>query len=186
MRQAARAILCTLALLALGACDTQEPLTEADKALFVRVGDLADFGVRYADAASRETFSKAKLSDGAHELVYKFETASGEPRPLHMQVNAILGRKASEAVLADAADKVAMLGILKKAGVEGRDVPGVNSGRLVLLVKGDQPVGNVFSWQDGTRTYLFVMSGLFVRDAKVWQKLIAPKLEQLTRYETKT
>jgi hypothetical protein len=181
MRQA---FLCVLACLSLGACDTSEPVTDADKALFVRVSDLAAFGVRYPDAESRESFSKMKQVDGAYELVYKFETASGELRPLFMHVSATVGRKASDAVLAESAEKVGMLIAFRKGGVQEREIPGIKPGKLVLLVKGEQPIGNLFTLREGSKTYLLLMSGLFVRDPETWNKLIAPKLDQLSRYET--
>jgi hypothetical protein len=65
-------------------------------------------------------------------------------------------------------------------------VPGVRSGKLTLLVKGDAPIGNVFTLRDTGRTLVLIMSGLYVKDAAVWQKLMAPKLERLTRYPAGT
>ena len=56
------------ALLAVAACGTEQPIGEADKALFLRVVDLADLGVSYPDAEAHETFSKQKLFDGSYEL----------------------------------------------------------------------------------------------------------------------
>jgi hypothetical protein len=185
MQQACRAVLCLLAGFALGACDTQEPVSEADKALFLRVADLAAFGVRYPDAEARETFTKVKQMDGAYELTYKFETASGEQRPLYMHVSATIGRKASDAVLAASAEKVGLLIAFRKGGVVEQEVAGIKAGRLALLVKDGQPIGNVFTLREGTKTYLFIISGLFVRDAESWQKLAGEKLDNLARYETK-
>jgi hypothetical protein len=185
MQQARRAALCLLACVALAACDAQEPLTEADKALFVRVADLAVFGVGYPDAEARESFSKARQFDGAYELTYKFETASGAVRPLYIHVSATVGRNASDAALAESAEKVGLLVAFRKSGVQESEVPGIKPGKLALLLKDGQPIGNLFTLREGSRTYLFVMSGLYVRNPEDWQKLIAPKLEQLARYEAK-
>ena len=185
MRQRAFLILWTLASLVLAACGAEEPVTEADKAVLVRVGDLAAFNVRLPDAESRESFSKVKQADGAYELTYKFETPSGSPRPLFMHINATFGRKASDAVLAENAEKIGLLIALKKGGVLEQEVAGIKTGRLALLVKDGQPIGNLFTLRDGSKTYLFLMSGLFVRDAESWEKLAGKRIEQLVRYEIK-
>ena len=57
---------------------------------------------------------------------------------------------------------------------------------LSNVQKDGQPIGNVFTLREGTKTYLFVISGLFVRDAESWQKLAGKKLDNLARYEIKT
>ena len=185
MRQPARLISWILACLLVAACGAQEPVTEADKAILVRVGDLAVFNVRVPDAESGESFAKVKQLDGAYELTYKFETPSGAARPLFIHVSATLGRKASDAVLAESAEKIGLLIALKKSGVLEQEVAGIKSGRLTLLVKDGQPMGNLFTLREGTKTYLFLMSGLFVRDAESWEKLAGKRIEQLVRYEIK-
>jgi len=50
---------------------------------------------------------------------------------------------------------------------------------ITLLVKNDVPIGNVFTLRDGNKSHLFIISGLYVKDAAVWQKLIEPKLGRL-------
>ncbi len=171
----------SLAMLALVACGSSEPVTEADKALFLRVADLAEFGVRYANPEAGETFSKAKQADGSYELTYKFES-SGEQRPLYLYSTVNVGRKPSDAGMAESADKVGLLVAFRKNGVEEREVGGVRTGKLVLLMKGDVPVGNVFTLREGDRSQLLVLSGMYVKDAAIWQKLMGPKLDLLARY----
>ena len=178
---AVRALLCC----ALAACGAQEPVTDADKALFLRVADLAEFGVRYPNAEAAESFSKAKQVDGSYELTYKFET-SGDVRPLFIHSSVNVGRAASDASLAESAEKIGLLVAFKKNGVEEREVPGIRTGKLTLLVKGDVPIGNVFTLRDGSRSHLLVISGLYIKDPAAWQKLMAPKLELLKRYPAET
>jgi len=185
MRSAYRALLLALAGIALAACGSQEPVTDADKALFLRVADLAEFGVRYPNAEAAESFSKAKQPDGSYELAYKFET-SGDARPLFLQGSVNVGRNTSDAMLAESAEKIGLLVAFKKSGVEEREVAGIRTGKLTLLVKGEVPIGNVFTLRDGKKTHLLILSGLYVKDPAVWQKLMAPKLEQLSRYSPKS
>jgi hypothetical protein len=174
---AVRALICC----ALAACGAQEPVTEADKALFLRVGDLVEFGVRYPNAEAAESFSKVKQIDGSYEITYKFE-ASGEGRPLFIESNVNVGRSSANAKLAENAEKLGLLVAFRNNGVEEREVAGIRTGKLTLLVKGDVPIGNVFTLRDGTRTHLLLISGLYVKDAAVWQKLMGPKLERLMAY----
>ena len=185
MHPTVRAALSLLACALLFACDTQQPVTEEDKAVLVRVGDLSAFNVRIPDAEAHETFRKVKQADGAQELSYKFETPSGAQRPLYMHVSATFGRTASDAVLAENAEKIGLLIAFKKNGVVEREIPGIKTGRLALLVKDETPIGNLFTLREGSKTYLFMISGLFVRDAESWQKLAGKRIEQLARYEVK-
>ena len=182
MRPALRAILLPLAGLALAACGAQEPVTDSEKALFVRVSDLAQFGVRYPNAEAAETFSKSKQLDGSYEITYRFETPSGESRALFIHGSVSVGREMTDAMLAESAEKIGLLVAFKKSGVQEREVAGVSPGKLTLLVKDEQPIGNVFTLRDGAKTHFFVMSGLYVKDPAIWQKLMGPKLEQLSRY----
>ena len=176
-QHAVRALLCC----ALVACGSSEPVTDADKALFLRVADLAEFGVRYPNTEAGETFGKAKLADGSYEITYKFET-SGDARPLFIQSSVNVGRTTTDAQFAESTEKFGLMAAFKQNGVEEREVPGVRNGKLTLLVKGGMPIGNVFTLREAGRTHVLVLSGLYVKDAAVWQKLMAPKLERLTRY----
>jgi len=177
-----RAIRLALACLALAACGTEEAVTEADKALFVRVADLALFGLRYDNAEALETFSKSRHLDGAYELSYRFRSPEGARQPLFLHVGVNVARRDSDATLAEGAEKVGLLIAFKKDGVEEREVPGVQSGKLTVLVKDGRPIGNVFSARQGTKTYLLIMSGLYVEDAALWHKLVEPRLERFRSY----
>jgi hypothetical protein len=181
MRRLAQHLRLALAVLALAACSAEEPVTDADKALFLRVADLAQFGVRYPNAEAAESFAKARQVDGSYEITYNFEV-SGDARPLYLHGSVNIGRTSTDATLAESAEKVGLLVAFKRSGVEEREVPGVRAGKLTLLVKNDVPIGNVFTLRDGNKSHLFIISGLYVKDAAVWQKLIEPKLENLMRY----
>jgi hypothetical protein len=171
-----------LACLALAACGAQVPVTDSDKALFVRAADLEGFGFRFEDAQASETFTKTRQFDGTYELTYRFQSPESAPQPLFLHVNVTLARTESDAMLNQGATKVGLMIAFTKGGVEEREVAGVRTGKLTLLVKGDRPIGNVFSLQDGARSYLLIMSGLYVQDAALWHRLIEPKLDRLRSY----
>jgi hypothetical protein len=174
-------VLALILALELAACGKPEPVEEADKALFLRVADLARFGVRYEDAAAGEAFSKEKQLDGSYELTYKFQSPAGE-RSLYLYGNVSVGSKPSDAAMRAGALKVGLLIGVTKNGVEERELPATRTGKLTLLVKDEAPIGNVFTLTDGGKSHLVIMSGLYVKDPELWQKLIDPKLEQLSRY----
>jgi hypothetical protein len=181
MRRFAQRVCFALAVFVLAACGAQEPVTDADKALFLRVADLAQFGVRYPNAEAAETFAKARQADGSYEITYDFEV-TGDARPLYLHGSVNIGRTSTDATLTESAEKIGLLIAFKRSGVEEREVAGVRAGKLTLLVKNDVPIGNVFTLRDGNKSHLFIISGLYVKDAAVWQKLMAPKLENLMRY----
>jgi len=172
--------VCLLLALALAGCGKPEPVEEADKALFLRVADLAGFGVRYDDPGAGETFTREKQFDGSYELTYKFQSAAGQ-RPLFLYGNVSIGQP-SDAAMRAGALKVGLLIGFTKNGVEERELPAMRTGKLTLLVKDEAPIGNVFAVTDGGKTHVVIMSGLYMKDPALWQQLIDPKLEQLSRY----
>ena len=74
MQCALRALLAALVLFGVAACGFEQPVAEADKALFLRVADLAPVGVRYRNSEAHEKFSKTKHLSGVYELSYQFQT----------------------------------------------------------------------------------------------------------------
>jgi len=176
-----RALLPALCLvLALAACGEPEPVDEADKALFLRVSDLASLGVQYANPEASETFTKIRQFDGSYKLTYKFQNAAGQ-RPLFLFGHITVGEP-SDAETRASALKVGLLIGFTKNGVEERELPPMRAGKLTLLVKDEVPIGNVWTVIDGGKTYVVIVSGLHMKEPAAWQKLVDPKLEQLSRY----
>jgi hypothetical protein len=185
MRFGIGVVLIALLLSGAAGCGSEEPLSEADKRLFLRAADLARYGFEYENAHSHETFSKTRQLDGAYQLTYEFQTPEGERRPLYIYASVSVARNLSDARLSEGAEKVGLLIGLRAAGAEEREVrmqPGDDQGRLTLLVKGGKPLGNVFTVREGRKTYFLVMAGLYFEDAEDWKKLVEPKLLQLAGY----
>jgi hypothetical protein len=179
------AVFVALFLLGAAGCGSEEPLSEADKNLFLRAADLASYGYQYKNADSYETFSKTRQFDGSYQLTYEFQTPDGERRPLFIYATVSVARNASDAALAEGAEKIGMLIGLRANGVEEREVrlpPADERSRLRVLVKGGKPIGNVFTARDGRKTYMLVLSGVYFEDAEDWNKLVEPKLQQLAGY----
>jgi hypothetical protein len=182
-----RALVGALLLLGIAACGTEQPVAEDDRALFLRVADLAEFGVRYRDAEAHEKFSKRKHFDGAYELNYEFKTPESEQeRPLFIFGSISVQQKTSDAMMSEGAEKIGLLIGFKKEGVEEREVAGAqrfgDSSKFTVLVKDERPIGNVFTVRDGKKTYLLVVAGVFFKDPEAWSRLIGPKLKRLAAY----
>jgi hypothetical protein len=179
------AALAALLLACLAGCGIEEPLSEADKRLFLRPADLARYGFQYDDPASYEKFSKSRQLDGAYQLKYEFKPDGSERRRVFIYASVSVAQSESDAALNQSAEAVGMVIGLKASGVEERELrtkSGNGQSKLRLLVKGDKPLGNIFTVRDGRKTYFLVMTGFYFDDAEDWKKLVAPKLEQLAGY----
>jgi hypothetical protein len=176
-----RIVACGLWLL-LAACGEQLPVSQADKDLFVRPGDFAAFGIPFGDAEALEKFTKARQFDGSFEMTHTFTAPPGSVRSLYLYTSIHIARRESDAMVADGAGKVGLLIAFKKDGVEERDVPGVQPGKLTLLVKDGKPIGNVYTARDRAKAYMLIMSGLYIQEASLWHQLIEPKMQRLRSY----
>ena len=184
MRFGMGAAVAALLLACLAGCSIEEPLSDADKSLFLRPADLVRYGFRYDDPGSYEKFSKSRQIDGAYQLKYEFKPDKSEQRRVFIYASVSVAQSESDAALNESAEAVGMIIGLKASGVEERELR-MKSGsqsKLRLLVKGDKPLGNIFTVRDGRKTYFLVMTGLYFDDPEDWKKLVAPKLEQLAGY----
>ena len=185
MRFGMAAALAALLFACLAGCGTEEPLSEADKSLFLRPTDLVRYGLQYDDPGSYEKFSKSRQIDGAYQLKYEFKPDKSEQRRVFIYASVSVAQNESDAALNESAEAVGMIIGLKASGVEERELrtkSGDGQSKLRLLVKGDKPLGNIFTARDGRKTYFLVMTGLYFDDPEDWKKLVAPKLEHFAGY----
>ena len=178
------AAVLALFLLATPGCVSEEPLSEADKSLFLRAGDLARYGFKYQNADGHEKFSKIRQLGGAYQLTYEFQAPAGERPALYIYANVYVASNPSDAMMSSGAESIGLLIGLKASGVEEREVrlPGDEQGKLRVLVKDGRPLGNVYTVREGRKTYAVVLAGLYFEDAEDWTQLVGPKLQQLAGY----
>jgi len=179
------AAFAALFLFGAAGCGSEEPISEADKGIFLRAGDLARYGFQYESADSYEKFSKAKQLDGTYKLTYRFRTPPEERVPLLIYANIAVARSESDAALLEKAEKAGVMIGFTGSGIEEREVtmqPGDERSRLRVLVKDGKAVGNVFTVRDGRKTYLLMLVGVSFEDARDWKRLIEPKLQRLAGY----
>ena len=182
-----RALLAALLVGSVAACGSDQPVSAEDKTIFLRPADFARFGLRYEDAEPHETFSKTRNFDGTYELSYQFSApGEGQQSPLYIYASVSLERRATDALIAQKAEKLGLLIGFKSEGVEERELPGTypygDDARLSLIVKGENPIGNLFTVRDKGKTYLLVLSGLYFSDPEVFKDVIGPKMRQFAAY----
>jgi hypothetical protein len=182
-----RALFALVAVCSMAACGSEEPVSTEDKEIFLRAAEFARFGFRYDNVDALETFSKVRNFDGTYQLTYQFRTPEGETdRPLYIHVSVAVERRASDAMMAQKAEKLGLLIGFQSEGAEEREVPGTypygDDAKLSLIVKGENPIGNIFTMRDGGKTYLLVVSGLYFDDPALFNKVIGPKAQRFAAY----
>ena len=174
----ASALTIAFVLAALAGCQRQPPVvTEADKAMIVRAGDLKEHGWEFGDPAPLEKFTKTRWWDGTYDVVYEFETPDSEVEyPLYLNVTVTVEHMASDALLTQGAERVGL-----NIGLQGdmtiREIDGFHPGATFAVLEADgDPVGNYFSMRKGNKVYTLLMSGFYFDDPEAWRELVDAKL----------
>ncbi len=184
---ACRTFAAALLVCGVAACGSEQPVSAEDKALFLRVADLAAYGFRYENAEAYETFTKVKHIDGKYELTYQFTTPdTAQEKPLFIYISVAIERRASNALISQKAEKLGLMIGFKSEGIEERELPGSypygEEARLALLVKGEDPIGNTFTVRDNEKTYLLLLTGVYFAEPELFKQLIGPKVQRLAGY----
>jgi len=137
---------------------------------------------------SMKSFTKAKVIDGSYDVEYEFETPDAEQKdPLFLYVLVSVGKKKSDAQIAQGGEKLALLYTLKAKGIEDEEIPNFYSygdaSYFYLLKKEGKPIGNYFTVREGSKTYTVVLSGMYFDDPEVWKEIMEPKLKQFSAYK---
>ena len=182
-----RGLFALLVVCGLAACGSEEPVSAEDKEILLRAVEFARFGFRYDNVEALETFSKVRSFDGTYQLTYQFGAPEGETgRPLYIFVSVSIERRASDAMIAQKAEKLGLLIGFQSEGAEEREVPGTfpygDDARLSLIVKGENPIGNIFTMRDGAKTYLLVVTGVYFDDPALFNRIIGPKAQRFAAY----
>lgn len=181
--RARRGLVLLLATLALAGCQRESPvLTAHDKAMIVRAADLKDFGWEYGDPAPHEKFTKDVAWDGSYRIDYEFETPESEvEHPLYLAVFVTVERMASNAILAQQAERIGLNIGLGGSDLTAREIEGFYPGaRFEILESGGRPVGNVFSLRKDRKVYTLLLSGFYFDDPDEWRALVDDKLRRFT------
>lgn len=168
-------------------CERKLPVTDADRNLLLRAGDLSAYGYGFQPIDKYETFTKSKTIDGSYDLEYEFETPeSEEQHPLFLYVLVSVGKEKVDARINQGTEKLTLLLGLKANGINEEEIPNFyrygDASSFYVLKKDGVPIGNYFTVREGSKTYSMVISGMYFSDPELWKEIIEPKLKQFSLY----
>jgi hypothetical protein len=179
--------LVALACVALTACGSSLPVREDEKALFVRAGELTEYGLESADARY-ETFTKTKLFDGSFQVEYEYEVPENAPGSHVFLYSCItVERKKSDAIASQGVEQagiaIGMLGSdVSLVEVENFYTYGDSARFYDIKNKAGAKVGNYFTARDGAKVYSVIIAGFYTEDREIWVEMIGDKLERFSSY----
>jgi len=176
-----------LAGLLFAGCQSDIPVSDADKEVVLRAADLIPFGYGLEHTEQYEKFTKTKYFDGSHELTYEFETPDAEEdNALYMNVTVSIEKNSADAWTTHGAQDVGLKFGLKANGVEQREIENFyqygDKSTFYLLEKDGHPIGNLFTVREGKRVLVLLISGMYFDDQASWRELVGEKLRKFSAY----
>jgi hypothetical protein len=168
--------------------EIEEPITEAERNVLLTIEKLAEFAEIEVDPA-RATLKHIRHLDGSREVTYEYESPDGAGDPLYLSSSAALERNVSDARTVYMGSTLGFkLGMALEGDGGLRQVvkPGLfhwgEESRAVVLMKGDEPVGNLFVARKGTKVFLVILVGVFFDEREDVQAALGPILERFEAY----
>jgi hypothetical protein len=186
-RKVGRALLVALACALVASCGSELPIRDNEKSLFVRAGDLTDYGLESADARY-EKFTKTKLFDGSVQVEYEYEvpeTAAGDHVFLYSCVT--IEHKKADAIASQGVEQAGIAVGLLGTDVSLKEVEGFyaygDSARFYEITnKEGAKVGNYFTTREGAKVYSLIIAGFYTEDREIWVEMIGDKLKRFSAY----
>lgn len=176
-------VLIALAVCGAGGC-RQAAVSEAERELILRAGDLADYDIEVADAARHEKFSKTVYFDGSADIDYEYDPPEGA---LYLNITVTFEKSERDARASKALENT---GLKIGAGIGGLKLEerkdffryGDDSS-FYVLTKDGQPVGNYFVTREGAKVYSAAVIGAYFSEPAEWAALITPKLQKFSAHK---
>ena len=187
MTRAALALFVGLACALVAACGSEMPVGDAEKALFVRAGDLVDYGLESSNARY-ERFTKTRLFDGSVQVEYEYEVPEKAPgNRLFVYSCVTVERKKADAIASQGVEQAGIAVGLLGTDVSLEEVPGFfaygDSARFYEIKnKEGAKVGNYFTAREGAKVYSLVIAGFYTDDREIWAEMIGDKLKRFSSY----
>ena len=173
--------LCPLLL----ACVDQQ-IEDRDRALFVTVKDLEEYGIRM-EPSIPAVERRIRYLDRSLEIEYELDASEDAEQPLYLSSTAGLDVSEREAKVTYAALRAGFKVGVKWGGLEVSPDPEFYSygddSYFALLLYDGRPAGNVFLMREGARTYSLVLSGIYFDEISSWKALVEPRLASLRSYQ---
>ena len=169
--------------------DIDEPVTAADEELVITAERLTDFVAGLQIDPSRGSLHKARHLDGSKDLSYEYESPEGAKQPLYVHHEISVERTEQ-----DARYGYGGLGIGTNIGLrlEGGQLRQVERNNLwrwgddskcVVLMNGDNKVGNLFQGRKGRRYFSLMIVGVYLETPQDIRELLGDVLQRLERYD---
>ncbi|HEY7311564.1 MAG TPA: hypothetical protein VH643_19530 [Gemmataceae bacterium] len=170
--------------------EIEEPVTAADRGMVITSGRLAEFIPALQHDPSRGKLRKVRHLDGNRELTYEYEAEEGEDNSLFIQHQIGVERTAQDAQYAYGGLGIGtniglrILGSGKVRQVERNDLwRWGDDSKCILLMNGDNKVGNLFMARKGRRYFTLMIVGVYFENSNAIQQLLGPTLQRLDSYE---
>lgn len=169
--------------------DIEEPITAADQKLVVTADRVAAFVPGLLIDPGRGSLHKARHLDGSKDLSYEYESPEGDEQTLYVHHEISVERTEQ-----DARYGYGGLGIGTNIGLrlEGGQLRQVerndlwrwgDDSRCVVLMNGDNKVGNLFLARKGRRYFSLMIVGVYLQTPQAIHELLDDVLRRLESYD---
>lgn len=165
------------------------PVRDTDRAVLITAPDLAECADWFDPSKGAETVTKKRFLDGSYEIDYEYEhPEADEEGYVWAACTVTVDSTETDARITYGAGGIGSRFGLTASGLEVRDRDDLFSwppeSRCALLTLEDGTiVGNYFTCLVGTKTFEWVVSGMFFDDEEALDALLRPVLRRLRSYE---
>jgi hypothetical protein len=170
--------------------EIEEPVTATDRSMIITAERLTEFVPTLQPDPSRGNLRKVRHHDGSRELTYEYETPDGTEKSLYVNHEVNVERSPQDAQYAYGGLGIGtniglrLGGTGKVRQVERNDLwRWGDDSKCVLLMNGDDKVGNLFMARKGRRYFSLMIVGVYFEDRQAIQQLLGPMLQRLDSYE---
>jgi hypothetical protein len=168
--------------------EIEEPVTQAERDVLLTIDKLSEFVEVEADP-SRGKLRSIRHFDGSRELTYEYESQDTEDA-LYLSSSVTLERRVSDARTVYLGSTLGFkLGMALEGENALREVarPELfqwgDESRAVVLMKGEEPVGNLFVARKGTKVFLVILVGVFFDERETVDAALGPVLQRIDTYK---
>jgi len=163
------------------------PITPADRSVLPTAAYLSDWFEDFDPTAGTETLTKKRFLDRSIDLDYTYEDADDADPFVYITCTVTVDTKPSDARItyeAGSAGSSIGLGITGVTRQERNDLFswGERSRCGILVGELDQPVGNQFICLSGTKTFEWLVVGVYWDDGEALAEVLEPLLSRLATW----
>ena len=165
----------------------EQEISEYDRDLLISPVQLEDYFSDFKAVHSDIEYKKVKYIDGELELQMDYDNED-ETQP-YMSVVVTKSRKASDALSTYYIAWTTHIALYNAYDsnfevLEDNEFFSLGDrSRFAVINYNNEPLGNRFVFMQDKTVYEFTLTGFYIDDPDIWQKLFADKLEQLKHFQ---